>query len=148
MNRNPFHVLQLPTDATTEAIVARAREAAELAESDAERQAVVEAQRDLITHPAGRLRHELLEAPGSDYRDREWESFEHQHKRNPVDFAAIAEGVVPLRREDFDLLAVVGLAVDEVLATPEPDVPAALADPPVQPAWDTPPVEVRHVLFG
>jgi hypothetical protein len=56
--------------------------------------------------------------------------------------------VVPLRREDFDLRVVVGLAIDEVLAMPEPDVPAALADPPVQPAWDTPPVEVRHVLFG
>jgi hypothetical protein len=148
VNRNPFHVLRLPTDATTEAVVERAAEAAELAESDAERQAVVEAQRDLITHPAGRLRHELLEAPGSDYRDRDWESFEHRHKRNPIDFAAIAEGVVPLRREDFDLRVVVGLAIDEVLAMPEPDVPAALADPPVQPAWDTPPVEVRHVLFG
>jgi hypothetical protein len=79
VNRNPFHVLRLPTDATTEAVVERAAEAAELAESDAERQAVVEAQRDLITHPGGRLRHELLEAPGSDYRDRDWESFEHRH---------------------------------------------------------------------
>lgn len=148
MNHNPFHVLQLPTDATSETIVQRAAEAAELAESDAERQAVVEAQRELITHPAGRLRHELLEAPGSDYRDREWEAFEHEHKRNPVDFAAIAEGVVPLRREDFSLSAVLGLALDEVLAVPEPDLRAALAEAPVPPVWDTPPVEVRHVLFG
>ncbi|MFF3573718.1 hypothetical protein ACFYXQ_38770 [Nocardia jiangxiensis] len=148
MNRNPFHVLRLPTDATTEMIVQRAAEAAELAESDAGRQAVVEAQRDVITHPATRLRHELLEAPGSDYREPGWEAFEHRHKRNPVDFAAIAEGVMPLRRADFDLPAVLGLAVDEVLATPEPDVPAALADPPLEPVWDAPPVEVRHVLFG
>ena len=148
MNRNPFHVLGLPTDASTEAIVARAREAAELAENDADRLAVVEAQRELITHPAGRLRHELLEPPGSDYRDREWETFEHRHKRNPINFAAAADGAPPLRREDFDLPAVLGLAVDEVLVPPEPDVPAALAEPPVPPTWDTPPVEVRHVLFG
>jgi hypothetical protein len=151
VNRNPFHVLRLPTDAPTRDIVERAAEAAELAGTDAERQAVVEAQRDLITHPAGRLRHELLEAPGTDYHDREWEAFEHRHKRDPIDFAAIAGDAAPLRRTDFDLPAVLGFAVDEVLTglRPEPpDLAAALTDPPVPPRWDAPPVEVRHVLFG
>ncbi|QUQ67111.1 hypothetical protein [Kutzneria sp. CA-103260] len=148
MNRNPFHVLQLPTDATAETIVRRAAEAAELAETDAERHAVIEARRELITHPAVRLGHELLEVPDSDYRDQDWEAFEHQHKRDPVDFTALAAGAEPLRPADFTLAAVLGMAADEAVVPPEPDLPAALADPPVRPAWDTPPLEVRHVLFG
>ncbi|WP_410597484.1 hypothetical protein [Amycolatopsis sp. lyj-23] len=148
MNRNPFHVLQLPADATGKEIVDRAAEAAELADTDAERHAIAEARRALITHPEVRLRHELLEVPGSGYLERDWEPFEHENRRNPVDFSAMTEGAVPLRRADFDLRAILGLVLDEVLALPEPDVAAALTDPPVRPVWDAPPIEVRHVLFG
>jgi len=146
--RNPFHVLGLPTGATTEEVVERGAEAAELAATDAERHAAVEAQRALITHPAVRRRHELLEVPGTEYRDRDGEAFDHAHRRPPVNFAALAEGRVPLRRDDFDVAAVLGLALDDLLTPPVPDVGTAVAAPPIPPGWDAPPIEVRHVLFG
>lgn len=149
MKRNPFHVLGLPTGATREDIVERGQELAELASGDEERHRVLEAQRELITHPATRLRHELLEVPGTAYREREWAAFERRHRKGPVDLKALAASSEPLRREDFDLRAVLALRLDDLLRPPpEADLRPALENPPVRPTCGAPPIEVSDVLFG
>jgi hypothetical protein len=145
---NPFHVLSLPVDATTEEVVERSHERAELAESDEERHLVVEAQRELITNPATRLSHELLEAPATDYRDQQWRTFEHRNRRPPVDCDALMAAAVPLRRTDVDVHALITTVLENLLRGPDVDVRPALAAPPVRPPRGEPPLEVRDVLFG
>lgn len=148
MRPNPFHVLALPVDATTEEVVERTQERAELAASDEERHLVVEAQRDLITNPVTRLSHELLEVPSTAYRDQEWRTFEHRNRRAPADRAVLTAAAVPLRRADVDVRALVTAVLDDLLRPPAVDVRPALADPPVRPARGEPPFEVSDVLFG
>lgn len=148
MKRNPFHALGLPTGATKEEVVRRSEELTQLAQSDEDRQLVIEAQRELITHPSTRLLHEVLEVPDASYREREWAVFERRNKRGPVDLTALAESSTPLSREDFDLRAVLTFLLDDLLRPPEVDIRPAVANPPVLPALGAPPIEVSDVLFG
>jgi hypothetical protein len=148
VKRNPFHVLALPTDATTADIVDRGEELTELARTDEERHAAIEAQRELITHPATRLLHEVLEVPDASYRERDRAAFERRNKRNPVDLTALAAGANPLRRTDFNVHAVIGFLLDDLLRPPPVDVRRAVENPPVPPEVGAPPIEVRDVLFG
>jgi hypothetical protein len=145
---NPFHVLGLPVDATDEEIVERAHELSELAETDDERLRVLDAQRELITHRSRRLLHQVLEVPRAHYRDRDWDEFAHRNKRDPVDRNALAESAKPLRREDFDVRAVLGLVLDELLRPPPLDIRPALSNPPVLPDRGAPPIEVSDVVLG
>ena len=148
MRPNPFHVLALPVDATTEEVVERSHERAELATSDAERHLVVEAQRELITNPVTRLSHELLEVPSTAYRDQEWRTFEHRNRRAPVDRELLTAAAIPLRRADVDVRALVTSVLDDLLRPPDVDIRPALANPPVRPTRGEPPFEVSDVLFG
>ena len=148
MRHNPFHVLGLPTTATVDEIVARSQELAELAKSDDERRAVVDAQRALITHPAERRAHQLLEVPDTTYRGEQWATFEHHNRRAPVNRAALTADAVPLRRTDLDMHALVTEVLDDLMRPPAVDIRPALENPPVLPAAGTFPIEVRDVLFG
>jgi len=148
VKRNPFHVLALPTDATKPDIVERSDELADMAPTDDDRHAVIEAQRQLITNPATRLLHEVLEVPDTSYREQDWKVFENRNKRNPVNPTALAAGANPLRRTDFNIQAVIGFLLDDLLRPPPVDVRRAVENPPVPPEMGAPPIEVRDVLFG
>jgi hypothetical protein len=145
---NPFHVLGLPVDATETEIVHRGQELVELAETAEETQLARWAIQELSTHPATRRVHELLEVPDPQYRQEEWERFERRNRRNPVDLDALAEGSPPLRTKDFDLRAILGLLLDDVLSPPPVDLRPAVENPPVPPAAGAPPIEVNDVVFG
>jgi hypothetical protein len=148
VKQNPFHLLGLPIGATKEDIVDRCAELAELARTDEERHAVLAAQRELITNPADRPRHEVLEVPGARYRDQEWDAFEHRNKRNPVDLKELGVDGVPLRRENFDFHAIIGMVLDDLLVPSANDIRPAVERPPVAPTLGDSPIEVSDVIFG
>jgi hypothetical protein len=148
VKRNPFHLLGLPTGATKEDIVDRCAELVELTHADEDRHAVLAAQQELITNPAHRSRHEVLEVPGARYRDQEWDAFEHGNKRSPVDVKALAGDGIPLRRKDFNFKAIIGVVLDHLLVPPTTDIRPAIERPPVEPMLGEPPIEVSDVLFG
>lgn len=157
---NPFQVLRLPTSATTKEITERGDELSVIAEPDDQplyRWAVEE----LITHPLTRLRHELYEAPATDYEDQDWENFLRKYKRNPSrrgDLAGQVQGTLPTVMEDvplpeladFDCGALMELLLDGLLTVPEVEITPALLESPWQPdpEPDKPPLEVRDVIFG
>jgi hypothetical protein len=143
---NPFHVLGLPIDASEADIVARGEELCQVAD-EAELPAIREAVTDLITHPAARRLHELLEVPGAQYRDDEWAIFAKSHKKPPVDLDTLANAARPLTAANFDLSAIVALVLDGMLSPPTVDL-RALLHAPVPPGPGGPPVEVSNVLFG
>jgi len=146
--RNPFHVLGLPVDATNAQIVERAEELVQTCHDAAERDLVVWAKGELITHPLVRARHERTEPGRTDYeREQRWEDFVHDHRRGPVSARTLAVGA-PLRTEDFDLAAVVRIltrwSADAELEAVDPllcPLPATEADGVTR-------LEVRDVLFG
>lgn len=148
MKRNPFHLLGLSTGATKEDIVDRCAELAELTHVDEERHAVLAAQRELITNPAHRSRHEVLEVPGTRYRDQERDAFEHRNKRSQVDVKALAGDGIPLRRQDFNFQAIIGAVLDDLLVPPATDIRPAIERAPVAPTLGEPPIEVSDVIFG
>jgi hypothetical protein len=145
---NPFHVLGLPVDATETEVVQRGQELCELAETTEEVQLARWAIQELTTHPATRRVHELLEVPDPRYADEEWKRFERRNRRNPVDLDALAAGSPPLRTKDFDLGAILGLLLDELLSPPAADLRPAVENPPVPLATGAPPIEVNDVVFG
>jgi hypothetical protein len=145
---NPFHVLGLPTGATDEEVVHRGQELCELAESEEDSRLARWAIQELTTHPFTRRLHALLEVPGAEYGEQEWARFERRNRRNPVDLAALADGAPPLRPGDFDLRAVLGLVLDDVLSPPEIDLRPAVEHAPFPPGPGAPPIEVSDVIFG
>jgi hypothetical protein len=145
---NPFFVLQLPTDAGNEDIVARGQQLSDLAESEEQRVLCRWAMEQLITHPAMRLEWELFEVPGTAYRDDGWERFVRGHRRSPVDQAALTRDAEPLRLEDFDLAALARLVADALLVPPALDIDPIVQAPPVTFELGPPPVEVKDVIFG
>lgn len=146
--QNPFHVLGLPRNANDKEVVLRGDELG-LTEEPGEAQDLVRwAVRELTVHPATRRVHELLEVPGTDYRDERWARFERLNRRSPVDLVALAAGSPPLRASDFDLGAVIGLLLDELLSPPVVDLRPAAAGPPVPRTDGPPPMEVHDVVFG
>jgi hypothetical protein len=147
-HRNPFHELGLSVDASDADVVSRGQERVELAATDEEAQDARRAVQELTTHPRERARHELLEVPGTDYRDDAWERFAQRNRKNPVDLQALAAGAQPLRVADFDLRGVVGLLLDDLLTPPSVDIGPAVRNAPEPPAFGPPPIEVNDVIFG
>lgn len=145
---NPFRVLALATDATTEDIVARGQELSHLAESDEERVLCRWAMEQLITHPMTRLEWELFEVPGAQYRDEAWERFVRTHRRSPVDLAALGREAPPPRLEDFDLAALARLLAESLIAAEPVDLACLVDRAPVTFEIGPPPVEVGDVAFG
>lgn len=144
---NPFQVLGLPVTATKAEVVERHRQLCET-RPEHEHPSFHQARRDLLTHPDERRMHEVLEVPGTEYRERErtWRMFEQRYRRNPVDLTALRQGARGLRLDDVDLARVIGLLLDELLALPDVDIRPALAE---LPAYDNPQItEIRDVLFG
>lgn len=146
--RNPFHELGLPLDASADDVVSQGDERVDLADSDEERRDARRAVRELNTHPRDRARHELLEVPGTDYGNTDWDRFAHRNRRNPIDPAALAASGEPLRVSDFDLRAVLGLLLDDLLAPPDVDIEPAVRAAPRPLELGPPPLEVRDVIFG
>lgn len=147
-SRNPFHELGLAVSATPGEIVRQGEERVELAESDEAARAARRAVTELNTHPRDRARYELLEVPDTDYSDEAWERFARRNRRNPVDLDALAGSAQPLRVTDFDLRAVVGLLLDDLLTPPAVDIGPAVRNAPEPPVFGPPPLEVRDVVFG
>jgi hypothetical protein len=146
--RNPFHELGLAVDASDADVVNRGQERIELAATDDEAQDARRAMQELTTHPRERARHELLEAPGTDYRDNAWDRFARRNRKNPVDLRALTAGAQPLRVADFDLGGVIGLLLDDLLTPPSVDIGPAVLGAPEPPAFGPPPIEVNDVIFG
>ncbi|MBO2445703.1 hypothetical protein J4573_01230 [Actinomadura barringtoniae] len=144
---NPFHVLGLPADADRESIVERGQELSDLAETDADRDLYQWAVGELVHDASARRMHELLEAPGADYRDERWARFGRRYRRNPADLRALREDGT-LRAADFDLSAVIGVLLDWSLDPPTVNSVAAVQGVPVSPELGDPPLEVADVLFG
>lgn len=144
---NPFHVLGLPITATETEVVRRGQELCALADGDEEVR-IRSAMGELTTHPLTRRRHELLEVPGADYRQEQWERFTRLNRKAPVTAETLADGSTPLRAQDFDLAAVLTLLLDDLLAPSAVDVRPAFEHSPVAPAPGAPPVEANDVIFG
>lgn len=144
---NPFQVLGLPVTATKAEIVERHNHLCEVTPEE-QHPRLHQARRELLTHPAERRMHEVLEIPGTRYQERErtWRTFERRHRRNPVDRTVLRESAAGLRVDDIDLAAVIGLLLDGLLTFPEVDIEPALAE---APAYENPRMmEVHDVLFG
>lgn len=147
MTRNPFHVLGLPATADTAQIVERVEElhhelsAADLVTAQAAKTA-------LLTDAATRRLHELLEVPGAQYGDDEWDTFVRRNGRLPVDADTLLAGSRPPQPGDFDLAAIAALLADMLLDPPPADPGPALRDPPCDPGPGGPPLEVSDVLFA
>lgn len=145
---SPFQVLELHVDATNAEIVERLNECMETAGSEAERQLYRSAgQEQLLQHPLSRVAYELFEVPGAQYVDREWERFERAHRRNPVNLVELAKECPPPELKDFNLPALIALALDGLLTVPEASITAAVEHNPFSP-YCGPPLEVRDVIFG
>jgi hypothetical protein len=146
--RNPFHELGLPVDASPADVVRQGRERVELAATEEEAQNARWAMQELNRHPHHRARYELLEMPDTDYGDDAWERFARRNRKNPVDLDALVGDTRRLRSADFDLHAVLGLLLDDLLTPPAPNVEPAVRKPPDTPTVGPPPLEVRDVIFG
>jgi hypothetical protein len=143
---NPFHLLGLPIDASTEQIVERSEELAQTAVDAEDRDRCVWARAELITHPRTRRWHESTEPRHTDYeREDRWEDFLRTYRRVPR--TARGSGESRLLPEDFDLTPVAGILM-QWLTEAEPDrlAPLFLALPIA--ADGTPWLAVRDVLFG
>lgn len=145
---NPFLVLGLPTDATTEEVSARGQERVETVDSDDERQLCRWAMEQLLTNPTTRLEYELFEVPGAQYEDPDWDRFVRSYRKNPVDTAALARESPPPQVTDFDLGVLTRVFLDYLLAVPPGDLSPAIDHPPYDPDLSPLPLEVRDVLFG
>lgn len=146
--RNPFHELGLPLDASAADVVHRGDELVVEAVSDDEARDARRAVQELNTHPRDRARYELLEVPDTDYGNTEWDRFARSNRKNPVDPAALAASGEPLQVNDFDLRAVLGLLLDDLLAAPDVDIEPAVRAAPRPLDFGPPPLEVRDVIFG
>jgi hypothetical protein len=145
---NPFRILGLPTNAGNDEIVSHGRELYETVDTDEKRLLIRWAMEQLITHPLTRLEYELFEVPGTQYDDSDWERFLRNHRRNPIDVAALARKAPQPRPEDFDLGKLPQMILEDLLSLPPVDVSAALDHAPFEAGFGPPPLEVRDVLFG
>jgi hypothetical protein len=145
---NPFQILGLSTDATNEEIVSRGQELDIIAETDDQRLLYRWAIEQLLTRPLTRLEYELFEVPDARYEDPEWEAFARAHRRNPVDLASLVKDARSPTLDDFDLAALFGLLLRDMLAVGEADIRTAVEGSPFQPGYGPPPLEVKDVIFG
>jgi hypothetical protein len=143
---SPFEILGLPVDATNAEIVEREDDAS-AQRTDQEELLCRMASHDLLTHALTRVVYELFEIPGAQYRDPGWERFVKLHEKSPVNLKELARTSRLPRLEDFNLAAVVGLALDGLLRVPEADIAPAIEHNPFT-AECNPPLEVRDVIFG
>jgi hypothetical protein len=145
---NPFQVLELRVDATNAEIVERLNERMETADNEAQRQMYRSAaQEQLLQHPMSRVAYELFEVPGAEYLDQEWERFERAHRKNPVNLTELAKECPPPELKDFNLPAVIAIALDGLLTVPDASIAAAIEHNPFSPHCGSP-LEVRDVIFG
>lgn len=140
---NPFHVLGLPVDVTEQTIVEQAEEGIQTAGTAQERELYDWAMRELIGHPHTRLRHELTEPAGTDYRDRRWDAFARRHRANPADLKAHRLGP-----DDFDLPEAVRRVVRELLTAAPEGSREALEALSASVGEQEPEMGVHDVLFG
>lgn len=146
--RNPFHELGLPVGASNAQIVERAEELVQTCRDDTERDRIVHAKDELITHPLTRATHERTEPARTDYEQEErWSDFVHDNRRAPVSARGLTAGAA-LTEADFDLAAAVRVltrwSVDAEFDSASPltlELPLTEADGVAR-------VEVRDVLFG
>lgn len=146
--RNPFHELGLRVDATNAQIVERAEELVQTCRDQAERDRIIRAKEELITHPLTRAKHERTEPARTDYEvDERWADFVHDHRRAPIPRGGLAEGPA-LSAADVDLrTAIRNLTRWAADAELEEVLPLLRALPTAEFGGPTL-VEVRDVLFG
>lgn len=132
MSTNPFHLLGLPTDADNETVSARTEELLSTAAGPDEQRALLNQARQALLND--RPLQTLLEVPGTDYRDEEWDRLIRLTRRPP----AVLEGIETAlpRRDDFRLDALLELVLHTQLGIADDD------------GAGTPVEEITHVLFG
>jgi hypothetical protein len=146
--RNPFHELGLRADATNAQIVERAEELVQTCRDEAQRDRIIRAKEELITHPLTRAKHERTEPARTAYeQDERWADFVHDHRHAPVPARGVADGAV-LSVRDFDLRSVVRMVTRWSADAELDEVAALLRALPTAGFGDVTLMEVRDVLFG
>jgi hypothetical protein len=145
---NPFSLLGLPTNASSNDIVERGQELVELAENEETRLLYRWAMEQLITNTTTRLEYELFEFPATAYDDSEWQRFVRSHTANPVDLAALASATTAPRPEDFNQVLLLRWVADSLMAAPPASLAAVLEGVPFDPGFGSVPLEVSDVIFG
>jgi hypothetical protein len=145
---NPFRVLKLPARASKEDIAERGRQLVASAATEQQRRLYRWAAEELSTDPLTRLTCELFEIPDADYEREDWEQFCRSHAKNPLHFEDLFRQHGPPSPEDFDVAALLDLILEGMLTPAEADLEAAVDNPPYEPGYGPPPLEVRDVIFG
>ena len=145
---NPFHILEISTDASTEEIVERGQELCELAESEEQRMLFRWAIEQIITKFSTRLEYEIFEIPNTKYEDAEWERFIRKHKKNPINLDELATVNPSPCLEDYNSANLVQLILDGMLKVQQPDIKSVIEESPFKPDIGSPPLEVKDVIFG
>lgn len=146
--RNPFHELGLRVDATPAQIVERAEDLVQACRDDAERDRIIRAKEQLITHPLTRAKHERTEPARTDYeQDERWADFVQDHRSAPIPARGLAAGAA-LSAADFDLPAAMRTLTRWAADRELDDVRAVLRELPTAEFGGVPVVEMRDVLFG
>ncbi len=146
--RNPFHELGLQVDATNAQIVERAEELVQTCRDDTERDRIVRAKEELITHPLTRAKHERTEPARTDYeQDERWADFVHDHRRAPVPVRGVAAGAT-LSPADLDPRAAMRALIRWVIDAEPDDVLPQLRALPTTEFGGVTLMEMRDVLFG
>lgn len=146
--RNPFHELGLRVDATDAEIVERAEELGQMGRDAAERDRIVRAKEELITHPLTRAKHERAEPARTAYeQDERWADFVQDHQRAPIPVRGVAAGAT-LAAADLDPRAAVRVLTRWALDAELDDVRPELRALPAGESGGVTLVELRDVLFG
>ncbi|MFJ9616187.1 hypothetical protein [Streptomyces noursei] len=146
--RNPFHELGLRVDATNAQIVERAEELVQTCRDEQERDRIIRAKEELITHPLTRAKHERTEPARTDYAMHErWADFVHDHRHAPIPRGGLTEGAA-LSAADIELPAALRALTRWAVDAELEDVLPLLRALPTVEFGGTTPVEVRDVLFG
>jgi hypothetical protein len=152
MTENPFHVLGLPVTASEEQVARQYERLAKRAgQAEQEQARLRRAWEDLRTNPLQRGVHELLEMPGTVYREREdeWRGLARENRKNPVDAAGLAMQAAPdLGSVGIDLRAVLELLAISLANQREAIFRDGVAQPPELPGAGAPPLRVADVVIG
>jgi hypothetical protein len=146
--RNPFHELGLRVDATNAQIAERAEELVQTCRDEAERDRIIRAKEELITHPLTRAKHERTEPVRTDYEQGErWEDFVHDHRRAPIPVRGVAAGAA-LMPADINLQTAMRALTRWLTDAELDDVLPQLRALPTTEVGGVTLVEMRDVLFG
>jgi hypothetical protein len=135
-------------DATNAQIVERAEELVQTCRDETERDRIIRAKEELITHPLTRAKHERAEPARTAYeQDERWADFVHEHRRAPIPVRGVAP-CATLTTADLDpraaMRALTRWTIDAELDVVLPQLQTL----PTSELDGVTLVEMRDVLFG